>query len=84
MPEELPIERRYTNGEITVLWLPALCTHCEFCHKGKQDDAGDVEFSGLPQVFNPAARPWVNMRGATTERIVDQVNHCPSGALSIV
>lgn len=65
-------ERKYTNGEITVHWQSELCTHCEACWKG------------LPAVFNPESRPWVNMVGATTKEIADQVEQCPSGTLSIL
>jgi hypothetical protein len=36
----------------------------------------------LIEVFNPRERPWVKMDGATTERIIEQVRKCPSGALS--
>lgn len=70
--EELrdPIEKGYTNGEITVVWKPNTCIHSTNCWKG------------LLQVFNPQKRPWINMKGASTERIIDQVNKCPSGALS--
>jgi uncharacterized Fe-S cluster protein YjdI len=65
-------ERTYTNGEINVLWKSPLCTHCEAC------------WQGLPEVFSPDARPWVNMQGATTEKIREQVAQCPSGALTVV
>lgn len=64
--------RHYTNGEITVVWQPDVSIHSRLC------------FSGLPGVFNPANRPWVTIDGASTERIVDQVNACPSGALSFI
>jgi uncharacterized Fe-S cluster protein YjdI len=64
------ITKKYTNGEITVVWKPRLCTHSTRCWKG------------LISVFNPKERPWVNMNGATTDQIADQVNQCPSGALS--
>lgn len=64
--------KKYTNGEITVVWQPAVCSHSKRC------------WEGLGGVFNPQARPWVNMDGATTDRIVEQVRQCPSGALSIV
>lgn len=63
--------RTYTNGEINVFWRSPLCTHCEACWKG------------LPSVFNPDARPWVNMEGATTQEIKQQVMECPSGALTV-
>lgn len=63
-------KRTYTNGEIKVLWDSDLCTHCEACWKG------------LPSVFDPNARPWVNILGASTNEIVEQVAKCPSGALT--
>ena len=62
--------RNYTNGEVTVVWQPAVCIHSRIC------------FSNLPEVFDPRARPWVAIEGANTERIVAQVKQCPSGALS--
>ncbi len=64
------IIKKYTNGEVTVVWQPSKCIHSTIC------------FRGLPDVFDPAKRPWVNIQGAATERIVDQVKACPSGALS--
>jgi uncharacterized Fe-S cluster protein YjdI len=64
------IVKSYTNGEITVVWQPDLCTHSAICIKG------------LRQVFNPRRRPWVNMAAADTRTIMDQVDRCPSGALS--
>lgn len=65
------IIKEYTNGEVTVVWQPHMCTHSKKCWKG------------LLQVFDPRNKPWVNMEGATSKRIVDQVNQCPSKALSI-
>jgi uncharacterized Fe-S cluster protein YjdI len=65
-------EKAYTNGEITVIWKPGVC-----CHSGRC-------VQGLGEVFNVNARPWIDMRGAKTERIVLQVEQCPSGALSYV
>jgi uncharacterized Fe-S cluster protein YjdI len=66
------IVKRYSNGEITVVWKPSLCIHSANC------------FRGLPQVFDPRKRPWITIEGAPTQPIVDQVARCPSGALSIV
>jgi len=60
----------YTNGEITVVWKPDVCIHSANC------------VNGLNEVFNPESRPWINMEGAASERIVEQVKKCPSGALS--
>ena len=64
------ITKKYTNGEVTVVWKPDLCIHSENC------------FHGLPQVFDPRNKPWVNVQGASTETIVQQIKKCPSGALS--
>ncbi|MEQ8424467.1 MAG: (4Fe-4S)-binding protein [Cyclobacteriaceae bacterium] len=64
------ITKKYTNGEVTVVWKPNLCIHSRNC------------FNGLSQVFDPNKRPWVDAEGASTEQIVDQIKKCPSGALS--
>jgi uncharacterized Fe-S cluster protein YjdI len=73
MPSEKVMpERTYTKGTLKVLWKSELCTHCTEC------------WLGLPEVFNPDARPWVNLNGASNQEIIDQVGQCPSGALSIV
>ena len=63
-------EKTYTNGEITVIWKPGVCIHSAKC------------VQGLGEVFNVGARPWINMDGSGTDRIIEQVERCPSGALS--
>jgi uncharacterized Fe-S cluster protein YjdI len=60
----------YTNDEVTVVWKPKVCIHSTLCWKELLD------------VFNPRERPWIKMNGATTEKIIEQVRKCPSGALS--
>ncbi|TYA84098.1 (4Fe-4S)-binding protein [Seonamhaeicola marinus] len=62
--------KEYSNGEVTVVWKPEICTHSAICAKG------------LPEVFQPRERPWVKVDAASTEVIVNQVKKCPSGALS--
>jgi uncharacterized Fe-S cluster protein YjdI len=64
------ITRKYTNGEVTIIWKPDLCTHSGHCVKG------------LPGVFKPQEQPWINVDNASTEELIDQVKACPSGALS--
>ncbi|UEG51169.1 (4Fe-4S)-binding protein [Ferruginibacter lapsinanis] len=69
----MPIKtHKYTNGEITVLWQPDICIHSAIC------------FKGLAEVFDPRRKPWIDMNQADTERIIDQVKKCPSGAISII
>ena len=67
-----PIKKHYNNGEIKILWQPGLCIHCGNCARG------------LPQVFNPSRRPWIEPLAATSQEIKNQVGECPSGALSLV
>ena len=64
------ITKTYTNGEVTVVWQPHLCQHSAIC------------FRGLPKVFDPRKRPWVDPQAATTQQIVEQVQKCPSRALT--
>ena len=64
------VTKHYTNGEITVVWKSGLCQHSTNCWKG------------LLSVFDPRKSPWINMDGANSERIIEQVMQCPSGALS--
>lgn len=70
---EKDITKKYTNGEVTIVWKPAQCIHSTICWK---------QATGLPSVFNPREKPWIKMEGADTEHIVAQVEKCPSGALS--
>jgi len=61
---------KYSNDEITVVWQPELCGHYGIC------------FSQLPDVFNPGIVKWIDPYGATSQRIIEQVKKCPTGALS--
>ena len=64
------ITKKYSNGEVTIVWKPNMCIHSGIC------------FKGLPRVFDPRRRPWINADTAPTKEIIDQINKCPSGALS--
>lgn len=64
------MEKEYSNGEITIVWKPKLCTHAGVCVRT------------LPEVYNPKASPWVKQENATSEALMNQIDKCPSGALS--
>lgn len=66
-------KKSYTNGEVTIVWQPKICIHSTKCWRGE---------NALPEVFNPAERPWIKPEGASTQRIIEQVKQCPSGAIS--
>lgn len=65
------VRKTYAAGDVTIVWQPSLCIHSEKCHHG------------LPAVFDPKRRPWIQASAATTEAIIAQIRSCPSGALSI-
>ncbi|WP_111682048.1 (4Fe-4S)-binding protein [Winogradskyella tangerina] len=62
--------KEYSNGEVTVVWEAGKCIHSAMCVKG------------LPDVFQPDARPWISVDAASTEELIDTIKKCPSGALS--
>lgn len=62
--------KRYSNDDITVVWQPDLCRHTGICARG------------LPQVFSPSRKPWIELEHADTATLTAQVERCPSGALS--
>lgn len=66
----MEVTKKYTNGEVTVIWKLDICIHSKLC------------WTELREVFDPFVKPWIKPEGATTERIVAQVKRCPSGALS--
>jgi uncharacterized Fe-S cluster protein YjdI len=70
MEEKKQIKKQYSNEEITVLWQPGMCTHSKKCWKGLLD------------VFDPREKPWIKLEGATNEQVKNQINQCPSKALS--
>jgi len=63
-------EKTYTNGELTVIWKAEKCIHSGICART------------LPNVYKPKERPWIIPEKATTQELKDQIDCCPSGALS--
>lgn len=61
--------RTYEGKEITITYDLARCIHAEECAHG------------LPQVFDPKRRPWVDPDAASANAIADVIHKCPTGAL---
>lgn len=59
----------YKTNEITVSYAPDVCVHAAECVKG------------LPKVFNPLKKPWVNINAASANDIAETVKKCLTGAL---
>ena len=62
--------KEYSNGEVTIVWEAKKCIHSTNCWRG------------LPDVFKPKEKPWINPNNVSNESIINQVNKCPSGALT--
>lgn len=67
---EKNIIKKYKNKELTILWEPKKCIHAGVCVKT------------LPGVYDPKAKPWIKPENATIQELKDQIDLCPSGALS--
>ena len=65
------MKKTYTKGDTTVVWEPTKCIHSGIC------------VGGLPGVFIPKEKPWIQLENASEEEIRTQVMKCPSGALSL-
>lgn len=61
--------KEYTEEDFTVTFDPQKCMHSEHCWRE------------LNAVFKPKDRPWIQPGEADRQRVIDQINRCPSGAL---
>jgi CDGSH-type Zn-finger protein/uncharacterized Fe-S cluster protein YjdI len=69
-PQEQRGPRRvYANGAIEVHWEPRFCIHTGACVRG------------LSRVFDPSARPRVDVDAADPDAIARTILTCPTGAL---
>ena len=64
--------KHYSNGEVTIVWKAEKCAHSANC------------FRNLPSVFNPRVKPWIQPNNADTQVIIEVVQGCPSGALTVL
>jgi uncharacterized Fe-S cluster protein YjdI len=62
--------RQYVGDGIVVGWEPSRCIHAERC------------VGGLPGVFDPTRRPWIDPSGVDGAEVAEVIRHCPSGALT--
>jgi uncharacterized Fe-S cluster protein YjdI len=63
-------KKEYSNGEITVVYQADLCIHSSVCARG------------LSSVFKPGEQPWIKIDAAGKDEIIQQVQKCPTKALS--
>ncbi len=61
---------RYEGSDLVVLYDKKRCIHAAACVRG------------LPAVFDPQGRPWVQPDNAGRDEVLAVVERCPSGALS--
>jgi CDGSH-type Zn-finger protein/uncharacterized Fe-S cluster protein YjdI len=61
--------REYAGEEIAVSFDSGRCIHAKEC------------VHGLPGVFDPRGRPWIDPGKGTAEEVAEVVARCPTGAL---
>jgi len=64
------LKKEYTNGEVTIVWQSGKCIHSGNCVRNN------------PDVFQPKEQPWIKINASSTEKIIEAVQKCPSGALT--
>lgn len=65
------VERVYRNDQIAVSWEPRRCIHAGSC------------FRGLPRVFKPRERPWVDVNSASPDEIGSYRDAVPHRGLAL-
>ena len=66
----MEIIKEYQKDNLTVIWKPKKCIHAAVCVKT------------LPKVYDPKATPWIRPENASVEALKNQIDACPSSALS--
>jgi uncharacterized Fe-S cluster protein YjdI len=64
------IIKKYKNKDLTILWEPKKCIHAGIC------------VQTLPKVYDPNAKPWIKAENAGIAELKDQIDKCPSAALT--
>ena len=60
---------KYKSDKIEVSYFPKLCIHAKECVKG------------LPKVFDPDKKPWIEPEKGDPEKLAEVIERCPTGAL---
>lgn len=66
----LDSNREYSGKDMVVVFNLGVCSHSAICLRS------------LPNVFDTAKRPWINVDGGSVKDIIETIEKCPSGALS--
>jgi uncharacterized Fe-S cluster protein YjdI len=67
---EREIVKEYKKDDLTIIWKPKTCIHAAECVKR------------LPEVYKPKDKPWIQPENASINELKQQIEACPSGALS--
>jgi uncharacterized Fe-S cluster protein YjdI len=67
---ENKIIKKYKNEDLTIIWEPKKCIHAAIC------------VQTLPKVYDPDGKPWIQPENANIQELINQIDLCPSGALS--
>ena len=59
----------FESADITVTWSKKRCIHAAECVRG------------LPEVFEPGRKPWIDPESASADEVAAIVARCPTGAL---
>ena len=62
----------FSNKDITVTFEPCLCIHAQKCARE------------LSEVFRTSVIPWIYLDEIETNRVIQQINRCPSKALKYI
>lgn len=60
---------QFSNSAMTLTYNPSVCINAGHCARELSD------------VFRTSVIPWIDLDGAPSQKIIEQVRRCPSGAL---
>jgi uncharacterized Fe-S cluster protein YjdI len=60
---------QFSNSDMTLTYDPTICINAGRCARELSD------------VFRTSVIPWIDLDGAPSQQIIEQIRRCPSGAL---